>query len=469
MNEKLTLKINETGSDKLLSKISDDGTKEYIAYSKKLLDDFKKMQSIIQDADGPDISIFIKVAQKNLTSTAMKQSDEMLKELQLDFSEKKVQLFIEQSITLITSVETANYLYGDMIDVDDIRRYISGKATKMTSIRIEKLIKELEATKYEDKRKLTFIVENMNLCMKLFEYAWDICPQNFTALRKTNKIITTMIKHRVKLGLDNDNVDILNELIEKNANKVKEFNNNQNKKTTKVNLAEVLNESQILYTTDEEPKSSSSKKENGTALTTTSGSRGIQNTIKAMRIAITNKFIDMSTDVIKSASDEANNDFLNVALQKFYSIIGAIETINYLKGDIVNKKAVSYNISMLLSDMIFSNYTTISNSWKEIQDKSIEDYNAYAKEVKKYCDILTESYDMCNDNIDALKKCVTIENDLYVLREEFKFSKGEVFNLNKSIEDHMAIISKHDQNFTISREVKKEEKKKQSFWAKIFK
>ena len=160
---------------------------------------------------------------------------------------------------------------------------------------------------------------------------------------------------------------------------------------------------------------------------------------------------------------------MNIALQKFYSIIGAIETMNYLKGDIVDKHAVSLNISNLLTEMIFSNYTAIKHSWDEMVDKSPEDYTAYAKEVKKYCEILVEAYEMSRDNINALKKCVTIENDLYNMKSEFSFKKFEVEKLNKSIDKHLEIIKKKDTLFTVERKnPEKETKKKKGIWAKIF-
>ncbi|MBS5928427.1 MAG: hypothetical protein KIC66_15320, partial [Clostridium sp.] len=37
-------------------------TKEYLDKSKKLLEDFKNMQNVIMEAQGPDVSILIKVA-----------------------------------------------------------------------------------------------------------------------------------------------------------------------------------------------------------------------------------------------------------------------------------------------------------------------------------------------------------------------------------------------------------------------
>ena len=153
----------ESSSELVAVTTNNNVTKEYLDKSKKLLEDFKKMQNVIMEAQGPDISILIKVAQNNLTKTAMEQASEMIKEFQGNFNEDSVEDFIEHSISLITSIETANYLYGNIIDVQDIRKYISVKVTKQIVIRSRKLLELLKVTNFEDKVKLSIIVEQLNL------------------------------------------------------------------------------------------------------------------------------------------------------------------------------------------------------------------------------------------------------------------------------------------------------------------
>ncbi|MGG7177626.1 hypothetical protein ACQPU1_08545 [Clostridium paraputrificum] len=466
MNEKIIIRESDAGSEQMLAVSKEDSTKEYLSYSKKLLDDFKMMQNVIQEAEGPDISILIKVAQKNLTTTAMEQSDDMIKEFQLNFSEKSVETFIEQSITLITSVETANYLYGNMIDVKDIRRYISAKVTKILIIRSEKLMEQLKVTNYEEKSKLNFIVENLNLCIKIFDYSWDIYHKNIKSLQQSNKIVNRMITHRVKLGLDNYNIELLRIIIDRNTNKIR------NIKHSKVEENSIIDNGFPIEGTksDKEYSSRVIISEDKFFANLDFEENNTDKALVQSNNTITDRFLDITNNVIKEVTESSSNDFLNIALQKFYSIIGAIETMNYLKGNIVNKQAISHNISMLLTDMIYSNYTAISISWKEITDKSPEDYSAYAKEIRKYCEILIESYEMCKENIDALKKCVLIENDIYEIKEEFHFSKADLFALNRSIDSLLSKINKVDPNFKIERKViQKETKKKKGLWAKIFK
>lgn len=448
---------------------NNDETKEYLDKSKKLLEDFKMMQAVIQEAQGPDISILIKVAQKNLTTTAIKQADEIINEFQAKFNENSVEDFIEKSITLITSVETANYLYGSIIDIQDIRKYVSAKVTKQMIIRSHKLIKQLKITNYEDKAKLNIIVDHLNLCIKVFDYCWDIYPDNTKSIIQTNSIIEIMITHRIKLGLDNYNIELLRIMIDRNINKIQ-----QSKMKTMKNSDTLVGKA--MNTSPSSTKGSFSRGDN---IIISSDEKFFANfdfpvnteatALVQTNNSITDKFIDITNTVIKEVSESSSNDFMNIALQKFYSIIGAIETMNYLKGDIVNKKAVSLNISNLLTEMIFSNYTAITKSWKEISDKSPEDYVAYAKEVKKYCEILLEAYEMSKNNIGALKKCVIIENELYNMRNDFNFKKYEIDKLNKTIESQLVIIRNVDSSFTIERnKQEKEVKKKKSLWAKIF-
>ena len=184
----------------------------------------------------------------------------------------------------------------------------------------------------------------------------------------------------------------------------------------------------------------------------------------------TDKFIEMTNEVIKDVSEEASGDFLSIALQRFYSIIGSIETLNYLKGNVVDKRAITNNISNLLTDMIYTNYTTITKSWNDIPGKTTEDYATYEKEVNQYIDILTEAYNMCNDNIDALKRCVEIQNNLLLMKDEFKFSLGKQAKLEYSINSNLVTIHKVDPDFKVAgpNQPKVEKKKKKSFWSKIF-
>lgn len=455
-------KINNTKDETAIAISRDGGTKEYFTHCTTLLSDFKMMQGVILEAQGPDVPILIKVAQKKLTDSAVKIGEEMIKDCQLEFNSKNVQTFIEKTISLITTTETANYLFGGMVDVQEIRRHISSKATKVTIMRSERLMDQLKITNFEDKAKLAIIVDNLNLCIKLLEYSWDIYPSNIKSLNQSNKIVTMMITQKVKLCLDNYNTELLTMIIEKNNNKININNVNNEKHSVDANNV-VLNDSVntekskltsdniLAYIDFEQPISTS------TAIVETTNSA-------------TDRFIDITNHVIKEVTESSSNDFLNIALQKFYSIIGSIETINYLKGNVVNKNAVTENISNLLTEMIYSNYVAITRSWNDISFKSEEDYTAYAKEVTTYSEILLESYNMSNTNIDALKKCVEIENNLYLRKEEFAFTVGEQAKLNYAINSHLVLINKVEPEYKIIRTnaSKPDSKKKKGFWSKIF-
>ena len=437
----------ESSSELVAVTTNNNVTKEYLDKSKKLLEDFKKMQNVIMEAQGPDISVLIKVAQNNLTKTAMEQASEMIKEFQGNFNEDSVEDFIEHSISLITSIETANYLYGNIIDVQDIRKYISVKVTKQIVIRSRKLLELLKVTNFEDKVKLSIIVEQLNLCIKVFDYCWDIDPKNIKSLKETNNIIEVMITNRIKLGLDNYNIEVLRMMIDRNTSKIEASKIKKVNKDTIVGQA--MNNNSTVTSKDIEGDNIIVTNDNSFFANFDIEEDNSTTALVQTNNTITDRFVDITNKVIKEVTESSSNDFMNIALQKFYSIIGAIETMNYLKGNVVDKHAVSLNISNLLTEMIFSNYTAIKHSWDEMVDKSPEDYTAYAKEVKKYCEILVEAYEMSKDNINALKKCVTIENDLYNMKSEFNFKKFEVEKLNKSIEKHLEIIKKKDTSFTV--------------------
>ena len=66
MKENNGINENMQSSSELVAVTTNNNvTKEYLDKSKKLLEDFKNMQNVIMEAQGPDISILIKVAQNN--------------------------------------------------------------------------------------------------------------------------------------------------------------------------------------------------------------------------------------------------------------------------------------------------------------------------------------------------------------------------------------------------------------------
>ena len=174
-------------------------TKEYISDSKELLNALKKVQDVILKADGEEIPFLIKVAQTNLTKTTISQCKNMIIELQQNFNDEGIALFIEKTISLITAAETANLIYGDLIKIKEVRSYLSKKTYNIILLRATKLLDQLKNTKYEESIKLSFIVDNLNQCNKVFEYCWDIYPENILSLEQTIVILNSLIKQRVKL------------------------------------------------------------------------------------------------------------------------------------------------------------------------------------------------------------------------------------------------------------------------------
>lgn len=439
-------------------------TKEYISDSKELLNELKKVQDVILKADGEEIPFLIKVAQTNLTKTTISQCKNMIIELQQNFNDEGISLFIEKTISLITAAETANLIYGDLIKIKEVRSYLSKKTYNLILLRATKLLDQLKNTKYEESIKLNFIVDNLNQCNKVFEYCWDIYPKNVLSLEQTIVILNTLIKQRVKLGLDNYNVELLKLMIDKNKEKISDIkeakieldSNGQllnNTKENKDNLKSSLDESLIIK--DNEAVSGLVALDTNTSLATIT------------KDDATKQFINITNNVIQEVKESASNDFINVAFQKYYSIISAIETVNYMKGMVIDKKKISSNISKILTDMIYSNYLAITDSWDKIEEKSDEDYLAYSKEILNYSKMLFEAYRMDEDNKEALYRATEIEIVLYKNKNKFKL-KYDLYNkIKNNIINNTPIIKEAYPEFKGLVEKSKDSKKK-SFWSKIF-
>lgn len=439
-------------------------TKEYISDSKELLNALKKVQDVILKADGEEIPFLIKVAQTNLTKTTISQCKNMIIELQQNFNDEGIALFIEKTISLITAAETANLIYGDLIKIKDVRSYLSKKTYNIILLRATKLLDQLKNTKYEESIKLNFIVDNLNQCNKVFEYCWDIYPENILSLEQTIVILNSLIKQRVKLGLDNYNVELLKLMIDKNKEKISDIKNTTIEldsngqllntiKNNKHNLKSSLDENLIIK--DNEVVSGLVALDTNTSLATIT------------KDDATKQFINITNNVIQEVKESASNDFINVAFQKYYSIISAIETVNYMKGMVIDKKKIASNISKILTDMISSNYLAITDSWSKIEEKSEEDYLTYSKEILNYSKMLFEAYRMDKDNKEALYRATEIEIILYKNRNKFKL-KYDLYNkIKNNIINNTPIIKETYPEFKGLVEKTKDSKKK-GFWSKIF-
>lgn len=425
----------------------------------------KKVQDVILKADGKEIPFLIKIAQTNLTKTTISQCKNMIIELQRNFNDEGISLFIEKTISLITAAETANLIYGNLIKIREVRRYLSKKTYNIILLRTNKLLDQLKNTKYEESIKLNFIVDNLSQCNKVFEYCWDIYPENILSLEQTIVILNSLIKQRVKLGLDNYNVELLKLMINKNKEKISDIKDTNieldsngkllnNLKENKHNLKSSLDESLIIR--DDEVVSELVALDNtNTSLTTIT------------KDAVTKQFINITNNFIQEVKESASNDFINVAFQKYYSIISAIETVNYMKGMVIDKKKIASNISKILTDMIYSNYLVITDSWDKIEEKSDEDYLAYSKEILNYSKMLFEAYRMDEDNKEALYKATEIEIVLYKNKNKFKL-KYDLYNkVKNNIINNTPIIKEAYPEFKGLVE-KSKDPKKIGFWYKIF-
>lgn len=459
-------KVNNNSSSKeiaisVVNKEIEDNSKKYIEHSKKLLEDFKMMQSVISSAKAIEVPVLIKVAQSNLNRTCTEHIDAIIKDIQHNFNEKSIAIFREKSISIITSMDTANFLYGSIVEINEIKKYLSSKLTKLIILRSEKLLSNLKTTSFEEKGKITVIVDNLNLSIKMLEYGHDIYPSNIVALKQSKKILETLVLNRVKLGIDNYNVELLKILIDKHSAKIESFKSPKEVGSSLEEEMEKINNKNILI--------------DGNYVAYTVNSReyeenSSETALVVNKSSITDKFIEMSNNVIKDVINSDSNDFLSIALQKFYSIITSIETVNFLKGETINKRLVTENISNLITDLVFKNYTAILRSWKELTNKTAEDNAAFYKELLLYKEIYLEAYSMAPQNYDTLKKCIDVELTIFNNKIPFNISKGQESILNQEINAHVELVKKYEPSYSpaASGEGQKKVEKKKSWWSKIF-
>lgn len=454
--------VKEELAISIVNKEISDNSKEYIEYSKKLLEDFKMMQSVILNAKGIEVPVLIKVAQGNLTKACMEHIDVIIKDLQRSFNEKTISSFTEKSISIITSMDTANFLYGSIVDINEIKKYLSSKLTKLMILRSEKLLNNLKVTSFEEKGKISVIVDSLNLSIKMLEYAYDIYPSNIVCLKQSKKILETLVLNRVKLGLDNYNVELLKILIDKHSIKIEAFKRPEEVGSSLAEEMDKVNNKNIII--------------NGYDIANTVNSSEYEaNTTETALVfnktSITDKFIDMTNNVIVEVTNSDSNDFLNIALQKFYSIITSVETVNFLKGETINKRAVTENISILITDLVYRNFSGISRSWRELTNKTPEDNAAFYKELCIYKEMFLEAHSMCPDNVEPIKKCIEVELTLFNNKATFNFTKGQESLLDQEINEHVQIVKREEPNYSpINAEEnnKQTPKRKKSWWSKIF-
>lgn len=432
---------------------------KYLEQYQNILDDFKTIHSFIQEAKGPEAYFLITGAQKKLTSSSIEECDSMIKDLILNFNESSISLFMEKTISLITSLETTNLLYGNMIDIQGIKKHISEKTTKLSVKRYKILYAEITKNRFIDDGKLRVLYENILLCKKLLTFANGIYKENTTAIKYNIKISQNLIDLGGKIGIDNYTKEIFSMEIRDYNNEIMEMENSSN-------IIDIEKSSR----NKEKPKVESviNKKviESTSLMLVSLNQTNTPDNIKESKL--TNQFMKAADEVIINAKQNNSGDFISYAIQQFSSILSTIETMNYLKGDIIDYNLISQNISTQLSDLIYKNYTTMTISWDTLTNKSFEDYKIYLREVITYKDTLLKSYELNNENIEALKRYNEIAKKILLNKNNFKINESIQKKLKNEIDEFTIIIKKTEPGYEKTSS-KNSTKEKKGFFSKLWK
>lgn len=431
---------------------------KYLRYHKNILDEFRKVHNIIQNAEGPDAFYLISNAKKRLTISARQECEDLLKDLILNFNDRKIDEFCERVVSILSSLETTNYLYGYMFEIKDTKQYISEKITKLSAKRYKILEMELNKNKYKnlEDSKIKILFENIIYCNKLLTFANEIYTDNINALKINIIILEKIIKNATNIGIDNYTreihllkiqkyraliLEIENENFVDNAISHRVYSNNaifENKNRTVVS-EKTLKTTSLMLTSNNNMK----KEEKINHLTI--------------------KFIEATDEVLKTLSVHSSGDFITEALQKFSSIMTSIETINYLKGNYIDGLAVAKNISTKLSDLIYTNYITIKRSFDVLPNKSKEDYVIFLREIDSYKETLIRAYELNNDNISALKRYAKIASNILDNSDKFGLGQSQYAIFKREFDKYTVELNEKDPTWEMSGK----KAKKKGFFSKL--
>lgn len=428
---------------------------QYLSQYKSILDDFKQVHTLLHKAQGPETYFVITGAQKKLTQTAKDECDRMVKELIHDFTDVGINSFTEKIISLVTSVETTNYLYGGMVKIDEIKKYISDRITKIGVKRYKLLWNELQKNPYAEEAKLRILFQNIMLCKKVLAFSSEVCVDNATTLKYNIKILQDLVDNGDRIGLDNYTKELY-------MMEIKEYNN----RILEIENSSTLIDIETKHGDDhkgEEIVNKEAIETSSTMLVTLASNRV---SMEEQNKALTEQFLNSSNAVIKNASRATSGDFVSNVMQQFSSILSTVDTLNYLRGNVIDYKVIANNISTQVSDLVYSNYTSMTESWDKIQDKQDDDYKIYMKEVFSYKDNLIKAYELNSENTQALERYNEIAIKILKNKNHFKLQTNTEINLKRQIEEYSDIIKKKDNNY--SNELIREKKDKKGFFSKLW-
>lgn len=425
----------------------------YLSEYQGILDDFKEVHKLMAEANGPEVFFLITSAQKKLTKKSIDEIDKMITDLIVNFNDENIEKFMEKIISMMSSLETTKHLYGNIIDVDSIKGYISKKITVLSVKRYRIIESQIMKNRFIEESKLKVLYSNITNCKKIVKFAIDLDNNNLKAVEFIITMLNNLIKNAARMGVDNYTREVI--LLEVNEyEKILDHSMNTEDNEEQRYENEIKIEDKIV--------NEKAVEESCNMLVTLSQS----NDSKAVQTEkLTQQFIDTSNEVVINARrNSGGGNYINEAVRQFASIMSTVQTLNYLQGGVIDIVAVAKNISTQLNDLAWQGYNLIDKSW-DVSSKTDDDNKMYIRELNLYCDILLKSYDIYPDNIGPLKKYITILDSKVKHKSILKISKDDELDINRLRKEKAEIIKRKDPAYKL---LEMEQKKKKGIFSRFW-
>ena len=429
----------------------------YLSEYQGILDDFKEIHKLMAEANGPEVYYLLTGAQKKLTRRSVEEVDKIIKDLVMNFTDDNIEKFMEKVISMLSSLETTKQLYGNIIDVDSIKKYISKKLTILTMKRYKIIESQILKKRFIEESKLKVLYSNITNCKKVVMFAIDLDKLNVRAIEFIISMLNNLINNSARMGVDNYTREvILLEVKEYESRLELILNSDDNDTHSKVKE----NLTQIQYNSVVNEKA---VEESCNMLVTLNNSRTskVDQTKK-----LTAQFISTSNEVVENAKRNCGGGaYINDAVRQFASIMSTVQTINYLQNGVVDIVSVAKNISSQLMDLAWKSYNDLIKRWNLITNKNEDDIKMFLREVNQYSEILLKAYDIYPDNILPLKRYVDLLDVRIKYKETLKLSKDDELNIMRERKNKAEIIRRKDPNYKlVELETKKKKGLFSMFW-----
>ena len=432
----------------------------YLSEYQGILDDFKEIHKLMAEANGSEVYYLLTGAQKKLTRLSVEEVDKLIKDLVMNFTDQNIERFMEKVISILSSLETTKQLYGSIIDVGSIKKYISKKITILTIKRYKIIESQILKKRFIEEAKLKVLYANITNCKKVVMFAIDLDNLNIKAIEFIITMLNNLITNSTRMGVDNYTREVILLEVQSYEDRLENilrasdedsFDDDYAKNIVQETYKNVVNEKAVEESCN-------------MLVTLNSSNESLENQTKKL----TNQFINTSNEVIENAKRSTGGGaFVNEAIRQFASVMSTVQTINYLQNGVVDINAVAKNISTQMMEMVWKEYNALKKSWSMLENKNEDDIRMFLRESNLYSDTLLKSYDIYPDNILSLKRYIDVLDNKMKNKETLKLTKDDELNLNRERKNRAETIKRRDPNYKL---IELDQKKKKSifsmFWGK---